>query len=385
MMNLRSTSLLLLATALAVLACGREARRPSRPLGFTQYQAVQRAASPDSVEFTDVSSIDVDSHGNLYVADAVNVAVLSPDARPLRRVGREGKGPGEFERVNAVRVLPGDSLFAFDAAAARVTVFGPASDRPAHTLSLSTAGLFFPYQVARLPDGALLAVFRAAYGVGPDGGERGPRKETIRLLNPDASLRRDSVLTFPEYQALEVAQGNVQGALFSPFARQMLVAVDGDRVYSAWSGDWRIDVHTATGRDLGTIHPAGQPQPRPVTGAEMDSVVSAIKADVPFSRETIQRAIDAAGNRTWPLLQAIMVDDAGTIWLAVTGQRGEPVHWIGVDGQGRRVGAFDLPGRVKVHLIRGGTAYGVSLDDDDVPHVVIYDLKPVHPQPARPS
>jgi hypothetical protein len=337
------------------------------------------------VEFTDVESIDVDSRGNLYVADAVNVAVLSSDGRPLRRVGREGKGPGEFERVSAVRVLPGDSLFAFDAAAARVTVFGPASERPAHTVNLSTAGLFSPYQVVPLPDGALLAVFRAAYGVGADGGRRGQRLETIRLLNPDASLRRDSVLTFPEYQAVQVAQGNVQGALFSPFARQMLVAVDGDRVYSAWSGDWRIEVHSVTGEDLGTIHPAGQPQPRPVTGAEMDSVVSAMKAELPFSRETIRRAMEAAGNRTWPLLQAILVDDAGTVWLAVAGQRGEPTHWVGVDQRGRRVGAFDLSERVKLHLIRGGAAYGVSLDDDDAPHVVIFDLKPVHPQPARPS
>ena len=332
-----------------------------------------------------ISSIDVDSRGNLYVADAVNVAVLTPDAQPLRRVGREGKGPGEFERVNAVRVLPGDSLFAFDAGAARVTVFGPASDRPAHTVSLSTAGLFFPYQVMRLSDGALLAVFRAAYGMGADGGPRGQRKETIRLLNPDASLRRDSVLTFPEYQAVEIAQDNLRGALFSPFGRQMLVAVDGDRVYSAWSGDWRVDVHSATGKDLGTIHPAGTPRPRPVTDAEMDSVVDAMKKDMPFSRETIQRAMDAAGNRTWPLLQAILVDDAGTIWLAVTGQRGEPVHWVGVDQHGRHVGAFDLPERVKLHLIRGGVAYGASLDEDDVPHVVIYDLKPVHPQPARRS
>lgn len=384
MMNLRSTYPVV-AFALVAAACGREARRPARPLGFTQYQAVQRVASPDSVEFTNISSIDVDSRGNLYVADAVNVAVLSPDARPVRRVGRQGKGPGEFEAVNGVRVLPGDSLFAYDAGAARVTVFGPALERPAHMVSLSTAGLFFPYQVFPLADGALLAVFRAAYGVGADGGRRGQRLETIRLLNPDASLRRDSVLTFPEYQAIEVAQGSMQGALFSPFARQMLVAVDGDRVYSAWSGDWRIDVHSATGRDLGTIHPAGAPRPRPVTDAEMDSVVTVMKGELPFSRQTILRALDSAGNRTWPLLQALLVDDAGTIWLAVAGQRGEPVHWTGVDGRGRRVGAFDLPERVKLHLIRGGAAYGVSLDDDDVPRVVIYDLKPVHPQPARPS
>ncbi|HEX8903534.1 MAG TPA: hypothetical protein VF771_01690 [Longimicrobiaceae bacterium] len=367
--------------AALLAACGRDTRPATRPHGFTHYQAVQRAASPDSAEFTQILSMDLDSRRNIYVADAYDVAVLSPDARPLRRVGRQGKGPGEFDGVTDVRLLPGDSLFVFDAGSARVTVFDPGSDHPAHTVSLSTAGLFFPYQVAPLPDGGLLGVFRAAFGVGPDGGERGQRLETIRAFNPDASLRRDSVLTFPEYHALDVTQGPMSGSLFSPFIRRTLVAVDGDRIYTAWSDDWRVAVHSATGKNLGTIQPSDAPRPRPITDAEMDSVVSKMKADLPFSRETIQRAMEAAGTRTWPLLQALLVDDAGTVWLAVAGQRGEPTHWVGVDAQGKRVGAFDLSERVTLHLIRDGAAYGVLLDDDDVPHVVIYDLKPVHDQP----
>ncbi len=377
----RSTFVPALAAGMLVAGCGRDARPPERPRGFTQYQAVLRASSPESVEFTAISAIDVDSRGNLYVADAVNVAVLSPDARLLRRIGREGKGPGEFERVNVIRILAGDSVFAFDAGAARVTVFPPASDRAAYTTGLSTAGLFFPYWVQPVRGGALLALFRAAYGVGPDGGERGVRRETIRLLNADASLRQDSVLSFPEYEAVPIRQGPVQGALFDPFGRRMLVALSGDRVYSAWSGDWRVEMHSVTGRRLGNIRPGEPPAPRPITPAELDSVVTLMMEGLPFSRATVQRAMEGTGRHTWPVLQDLVVDDGGRIWLAATGQRGEPVHWIGTDEQGRRVGAFDLPETVRIHLIRGDTAYGVALDEDDVPHVAIYDLKPVTSQP----
>lgn len=351
--------------------------------GFTRYQLVARASSPAAAEFTTVTSMDVDGPGNVYVGDAENVVVLGPDARPLRKVGRHGNGPGEFQYVNNVRLLPGDSLFAFDAGAERVTVFPPNSDHPAYSVNLSTAGLVFPFWVAPSSDGGMLAMFRAAYGVGPDGKERGPSVELLRVLNPDASIRRDSVLKFPEYEAVNINKGEMQGTLFSPFGRRMLFADVGDRVYSAWSGNWKIDVYSTAGAHLRTIEPGEPPRPRPVTQAEMDSVVESMASHIPFPRPVLQRAMEDAGRSTWPLLRQLLVDDAGRIWLAVAGQRGESDHWVAVDEQGRRVGAFDLPASVKLHVIRGDSAYGVALDADEVPHVVIYDLKPVHPEPKR--
>jgi hypothetical protein len=373
-----------LGAGVALAACGRDERTPPRPHGFTQYHAVLRSSTPDSVEFTLVQSMDVDSHGNLYVADRSDVAVLSPDARPLRRLGRAGKGPGEFEQVNNVRILPGDSLFTFDGGASRVTVFGPQSERPAHMVSLSTANYVFPYMVMPVTDGSMLGVFRAAYGDMPDGKPRGRRHDMVRLLNPDASVAVDSLLAFPEYEAVEIKQGPVEGALFSPFGRETLLANAGDRVYTAWTGGWQVEVYSTRGKHLSTIRPESPPQPLPVTGAEMDSVVQSIaQGGLPFEQQMVRRSLEQAGRNTWPLLKQLLVDDAGRIWMAPTARAGEPLRWVAVDEQGRRVGAFETPARVKLHLIRGDRAYGVALDDDDAQHVVIYDLKPVHPEPKR--
>lgn len=376
--SMRGTLPVLVAGA-ALAACSGDARRPPPPRGFTQYDAVVRVATPDSVEFTRVQAMDVDSRGNLYVADHTDIAVLSPEAKLLRRLGRAGKGPGEFDDVSSVRVLPGDSVFAFDGGAARVTVFAPESERPAHMLSLSTANYVFPYWVMPVSDGSLMGVFRAAYADSP----RGRRRDTVRLLNPDASVAVDSVLAFPEYEAVEVEQGPVGGALFSPFGQQTLLANAGDRVYTAWTGSWQVEVYSARGKHLGTVHPQDPPQPLPVTGAEMDSVVTRMQRGGPFERQTIVRALEGAGRKTWPLLDQMLVDDSGRIWMAPTARAGEPLHWAAFDEQGRRVGAFQTPARVKLHLIRGDVAYGVALDGDDVQHVVVYDLKPVHPEPKR--
>jgi hypothetical protein len=116
----------------------------------------------------------------------------------------------------------------------------------------------------------------------------------------------------------------------------------------------------------------------------MDSVVQSIaQGGLPFEQQMVRRSLEQAGRNTWPLLKQLLVDDAGRIWMAPTARAGEPLRWVAVDEQGRRVGAFETPARVKLHLIRGDRAYGVALDDDDAQHVVIYDLKPVHPEPKH--
>lgn len=365
------------AVAAALAGCrGRDAPPPPSA-DAVEYRPVLRATSAPAARLTSVAGLDVDARGTIYVADNHEVAVLARDGRLLRRIGRQGQGPGEFQGVGGVRLLPGDSVFVFDAVSARVTVFPPASDRPAYTVNVGTGGLLFPYWVQPVPrEGALLALYRAAYGMSADGGPRGHRNETMRLLNGDASLRRDSVLSFPEYEAVAFENNGARGVLWNPFGRRMLVAMGGqERVYTAWSGGWSIDVHSPSGRLLRRIRPAGEPRPRPIEPAERDSVVRML-ANPYAPQAVVRRAMDAVGNRTWPMLQDLVVDDRGRIWLAVTGMRGEEVHWTAFDDAGRRVGGFDLPEGVHLHRIRGDVAYGVRLDADDVPEVVVYDLRP---------
>jgi hypothetical protein len=373
--------------SLAVLtACGgRDASSPRAPrLG--ELTAVPRATSPADVELSNGSSIDVDARGNIYVADASDVAVFSPDASLLRRVGREGDGPGEFGSVQEVRILPGDSLFVFDAKKSRLTVFAPASDRPAQTVSLATAGLIFPHWLLPLgSEPGFVAVYNAAFGMAPAEGARGGRREVVRLLNPDASVRQDSVLSLPEYEALQVRLGETgMAALFDPFGRRSLVASDGRRLYTAWTGDWRVDVHSLSGKLLRTVRPNVPAVPRPITPAERDSVVRALSSPM-IAEPVVRRAMEAADHRDWPLLQALLVDDAGRIWLAETGLRGEPLHWLAIDERGELLARFDVPVNVAIRLIRGSTAYGIARDENDVPHVVVYDLKPTSTTPAKRS
>jgi hypothetical protein len=63
-----------------------------------------------------ISDIAVDSRGRIYVAEAAQSMVLEydDDGAFVRQIGREGEGPGEFRRPEALAVSPRDELLVAD-------------------------------------------------------------------------------------------------------------------------------------------------------------------------------------------------------------------------------------------------------------------------------
>jgi hypothetical protein len=99
------------------------------------------------------SVIATDQRGRFYVTSAYDPTITVFDARGrfLRRIGRQGQGPGEFTRRPTLLFGPGDTLYAIDAGARRMTVFSPEYEvvrTGTFSLSYSTA--------VRLPDGRFL-------------------------------------------------------------------------------------------------------------------------------------------------------------------------------------------------------------------------------------
>lgn len=124
--------LLLLLALLASAAPGRaqqsgviQPREPAR-LVLTEVLRLGSELGDDDA-FGRVMDVKLGPTGRIYVADDLswNVAVFDRSGRLLRRLGRRGRGPGEFERPWYLAVDRHDSLFVWDGALARVSVFGP--------------------------------------------------------------------------------------------------------------------------------------------------------------------------------------------------------------------------------------------------------------------
>ncbi|MFC1545573.1 hypothetical protein ACFL44_02665 [Gemmatimonadota bacterium] len=68
----------------------------------------------DDYQLVSPDGIGVDEAGNIYVADEYSLKVYEPDGSPLKLIGREGSGPGEFGAVLSAVVGPSGYIAAMD-------------------------------------------------------------------------------------------------------------------------------------------------------------------------------------------------------------------------------------------------------------------------------
>ncbi len=82
-------------------------------------------AVDDTTLFTSVSEFDVDRHGRFWVFDggSASIFLFGPDGALLRRIGRRGGGPGEFEQNGGMVVRADDGLAQWDSRNARISFF----------------------------------------------------------------------------------------------------------------------------------------------------------------------------------------------------------------------------------------------------------------------
>jgi hypothetical protein len=99
------------------------------------------------------SMLTVRSDGVFVLVDRTDprrVKFFAHDGSYLRSFGREGQGPGEFRTINALAVLPGDSVEIYDLGNGRFTLVGP--DFALGRIS-PPVGLMAPF-IGRAPDGS---------------------------------------------------------------------------------------------------------------------------------------------------------------------------------------------------------------------------------------
>jgi hypothetical protein len=318
--------------------------------------------------------MDVDSRGRILIGDGAQVVVLSPDARVERRIGRQGHGPGEFQYVATIASLARDSLFVYDPGLRRVTVYPPGTERAAYSTQMSNGQTTLPYWARPAGTrGQIVAAFKTAHGDVPERQERTVVGDVLRLLNPDGSVVRDSVLVMRETQTLDIDNSEGRGVLHYPFARSSAFALSrGGVIYHAWTDSLHFTAYGLDGRRLREFRVPHTP--RAVSSSEIDSTVQRL-AKPPFSAATIRRALREADTRTWPAFRGFFVDDQERLWVALTPESDDAdLEWLVLGPSGQRLGSLRLPQSVTLGAVRGDRAYAVARDENDVESIVVYQL-----------
>jgi hypothetical protein len=343
-------------------------------------EPIEIARSAAGVEFSQVTDVGVDSHQRIYVGDGLGeIMVLDENGALLRRLGGMGAGPGEFQSVGTIHLLPGDSLYVYDGAAQRATVYVPDGERVAYTIRIPQPDVSFAMDVEPLREGRLIAHFRRISSDAPGGDE--PADDVIRLLNRDGSVLRDTLLSVPQPEILKIRNGERTGFFLPPFARQSLVRWGADgRIYWLWTDSARVRIHDDAGRERGGFTASLKTPRIPLADATIDSIVER-NAAARIPPRTLREAFRARW-RTWPLVEDMLVDDRSRVWIRPVTPN-PLADWLAFDAHGAQVAAFRLPATVRPRLIRGDRLYAVSRDSLDVESLIVYRLAPTS-TPERP-
>jgi hypothetical protein len=131
------------------------------------------------------------SDGGLIVATARPALIyrFGPDGAPLGTLGRAGQGPGEFNFIQNVHLLPGDTILAFEIARRKSILYlADGTFIGERDIPLSTDRQIPPLMRGRLRDGTLVHSGEALLPQAPGGPEKVFRMDLpIFSLAPEAT------------------------------------------------------------------------------------------------------------------------------------------------------------------------------------------------------
>lgn len=331
------------------------------------------------------------SDGRIVVANGGSQELRFYDAagKFITSSGRKGGGPGEFQSLSWVGVLPGDSLLVYDAGAPRLSVLDSAGRFVRAGTPPLGEGMRLSRMVGRFGDGSLVMATSNMLGSGgalPNGLIRPPI--TYARVGPDGALL-DTIGTFPGAAAYVRSSGSRSSGFSISFQRGGLYHapvsdVHGESFYYGSSDAYEIGIYGADGTLHRSIRRA-QPN-RKVTKEVIDQLVQAALDQererrgtvTPEARSTIEkRYAEQPLPETMPAYRSLLVDAAGNLWVAEFDliPDKQPSRWTVFEPDGQMLGTVTMPTRFTPYEIGADYVLGRWRDDLDVEHVRLYGLE----------
>lgn len=320
---------------------------------------------PPELTFASIAGLEVDDYGRIWVLDsqAGELRVFDSDGSHLRTIGREGQGPGEFQRPSALARHPDGTMWVIDSGRKVYSVFDTTGAIAAtHPRPLSNSVPVRSDDFTR--QGRLFeveATFRES-GV----------EYFLALVEPETG-RIDSIplprFTREEYE-VEVASGGGVARYMSvvPFTSILVWHTDEDGTlwYGATS-PYRIVRTALEGDTIGVVERSYEPVP--VQPGEREAAIEELQG----IRDMGARIDEGRIPSVKPAFRHFLVDDEEHLWVvpvqpADSAEVEGPTLFEIFDPKGRYLGSAQSPvpllfRQENPHLhpfLRDGYLYGVT-------------------------
>jgi hypothetical protein len=382
----------ILHLALLVGACSTLAAQAPVPLWRVAPEV--RAGTGDGPgALSTVSDVTMGRDGSVYVSQPQENVVKVYDARGryLRSIGREGSGPGEFDRPSSLG-WRGDTLWVVDTPQTRISLFLP-NGRFVRSISFSRAA---PLTDGRhhipgslLADGSVLGMWQTPLSL-----IAGTPPVSVPMVRFTARGEPIALLARDEHRNAfgVIAEGTSRTYFPQRFTDTPLTAVSPDG-----SAVVMVRRNAATRSDstvfsVQRFHHSGRVtlsrnyryRPLPLTremveraedehvGALGETRIRTPEASV--LRRQIRESLYRP--RFLPPVTRLVLGRDGTIWLRREDLGRDMAWWHVLDGRGRIIARAWVPAGVRLVYADRTQIWAVELDEFDVPTLVKYRIFP---------
>lgn len=334
---------------------------------FTEAYRIGDEGAGDSIFFGNVVSMAVDSEGQLYLTDSgdKSIQMFSPDGVPIREIGREGSGPGEFEYTPSVHVGPGDTLYAWETNKFRLTTFSPEDQSlvSSNIIGYPASSASHPIRFLGATTNGYLIEFADSYIPGSQ--KQDDLGHFAKIVTWDGNVPDDHLAQLPSADFVVFKLNSWSGVRFLPYSARPQFVLSADQVlYHGMSDAIQLTGTTLEGED---VHKFSLPHtPVSVSASERESSAAGIQL------EQLRKDLLANIPEHKPAYVRLLSDDAGHIWIWLNKpENQQTVTWLVLNDKGETVATAQSLDWMDLMTLRGGRAYGTQVDENSGAPIVI--------------
>ncbi len=330
--------------------------------------------------FNRVQGLVQQRSGELVVANAGNreLCFFTPTGSLIRRVGRQGSGPGEYQDITGLELLLADSLLVRDGLQRRLSVLTPnGSYVRSFVLTPPIDTLGSVVKIATLADGTVLVGYSEIRTAAP---RPDPVIFNMQLFRYDTQGKLLGRLgRFPTSEHFIQATPREMGGVAywdRAFGRRLSLIALADGFLAGDGTDFTIAQHSPSGSVVAVHRMEWAPQP--VRSADIAVYQrNALTGAQPPRSAVIQKRVDEMPYPArYPAYGRVLGDPSGRIWFEMYPAPGVPTgQWIVFEPGARRTSLLSVPARFRPLAASRSRLCGVTRDELDVESIQCFPVR----------
>ena len=291
---------------------------PDRTVAFEEESVIKSEDEEGNILLYRPGWYLVNHRGFVYICDLQDliIKVFDPDGHMIRTIGRKGDGPGEFQNIGEMALLPDGRLLVLDWEAHRVSLF----DIEGRFIN-SHKFLNWSYDIF-LTTNSFYVRDERIFG------------EKTKLVVKACDLAGNEIFTLSGFEPHHSQEIKESGSWFNvsvPYDVRSILAGDqkNTRLYHCKNDQYMIEVYDQNGKLFRKI---GRPyQPIPTKAEDKKKYLEGFADSSEAHLALIDKHVQMPPVKT--ITDRLLVDDSGNLWVETNEQK---------DEQGKSLLAYDI-------------------------------------------